>query len=80
MSQKIETPKADLISELSSILPESVLSRPHKEPESKNKPPKIPYSSGIPIGKEASKLRDVKYLPPNGTLCNYHRLDLYPDF
>ena len=50
-SQNIEKPKADLISELSSILPESVLSSPHKEPVSKNNPPKIPYSSGIPIGK-----------------------------
>jgi hypothetical protein len=67
VSQKIEKPKADLISELSSIL-SGILSRPHKEPESINNPPNIPYSSGTPIGKEASKLRDEKYLPPNGTL------------
>ena len=38
-AQNIEKPKADLISELSSILPESVLSSPHKEPVSKNTPP-----------------------------------------
>ena len=38
-SQNIENPRADLISELSSILPESVLSSPHKEPVSKNNPP-----------------------------------------
>ena len=58
-SQNIENPKADLISELSSILPESVSSSPHKDPVSKNNPPKIPYYSGTPIGNDASKLSEV---------------------
>ena len=40
-AQNIEKPKADLISELSSIIfpPELVLSSPYKEPVSKNTPP-----------------------------------------
>ena len=56
VSQNIETPAADLILALSSILPEAVLSNPHKEPVSINNPPNMPYSSGTPIGNDACSL------------------------
>jgi hypothetical protein len=67
VSQKNDIPAAARILLESSILPESVLSKPHKEPALKKTPPNIPYSSGTPIGNEPSKFTDVKNLPPRGS-------------
>jgi len=79
VSQKIDTPAAARILAESSILPESVLSKPHKEPALKKSPPKMPYSSGTPIGNEPSKFTDVKTYPQEGQGMLY-QMDQYLGF
>ena len=67
VSQNNDTPAAALILEESSIIlePDKVLSKPHTDPAPINIPPNTLYSSGMPIGKDVSKLTAAKKTHPH---------------